>query len=748
MRLILNLVVAFCFLPLMAATPATALTQGEAPTFVPGQLVIGWMPGDTAAVASREPATFDGDRTAPEWQAAAYALAARAGLQVADVQPEYGMALLNVPPGQEEAEIARLRKLPWVAYAEPNYVVRAAADAAYPNDPAFGDQWYMRRVYAPEAWAVTFGSLTLVVAVLDSGVDRNHPEFYRQFHDPLLPGWDYVNGDNDPNDDYGHGTHVTGLIAAAANNRLGVAGLAPNIKILPLKVLDASGAGDFYNVAKAIRRAADFRAQVINLSLGGLVQFDEQQVLQSAVDYAVARNVLVVAAAGNCAQGGLGCGYPNPMFYPAACNGVFAVAASDHFDNWATYSNYKSYVSLTAPGGLAEDALLSTVPGGYGFKYGTSMATALVSGAAALVWTMQPAASYQQVGGILKDTADKVGVNPLTGQPLTYTNGRNDYFGYGRLNVGQAVRRAHPPTLIPVTETQEFLLGGSVTQQTRRLTLTNPSSQQVQWRATVVRGNSWLNSIPTSGSAAYDSPGALMLQVSSTARGPGLYFGTVRVEPQPGGPNFASFDIEVQLHISSVLRRTFLPVTPRDWAAPEWFDPLSDPSRQALGLTNNEVRQLRLPFPVSFYGVAQTRIGISDNGVAILGQPRTYQMYPPEGCLQTAAAPNDAIYVLGLDWRPDFGGQEVYVHQPNADTYVITWYQMRRAGNPEPQTFQLVLRRDGQITANYQAVEALSPGIIGVENWDGTVAQQIRCAGAGRVVRSGEMVSFSPVLPW
>ena len=302
------------------------------------------------------------------------------------------MALLNVPPGQEEAELARLRKLPWVAYAEPNYVVRAAADAAYPNDPAFGDQWYMRRVYAPEAWAVTFGSLTLVVAVLDSGVDRNHPEFYRQFHDPLLPGWDYVNGDNDPNDDYGHGTHVTGLIAAAANNRLGVAGLAPNIKILPLKVLDASGAGDFYNVAKAIRRAADFRAQVINLSLGGLVQFDEQQVLQSAVDYAVARNVLVVAAAGNCAQGGPGCGYPNPMFYPAACNGVFAVAASDHFDNWATYSNYKSYVSLTAPGGLAEDALLSTVPGGYGFKYGTSMATALVSGAAALVWTMQPAA--------------------------------------------------------------------------------------------------------------------------------------------------------------------------------------------------------------------------------------------------------------------------------------------------------------------------------------------------------------------
>jgi hypothetical protein len=167
-----------------------------------------------------------------------------------------------------------------------------------------------------------------------------------------------------------------------------------------------------------------------------------------------------------------------------------------------------------------------------------------------------------------------------------------------------------------------------------------------------------------------------------------------------------------------------------------------------LGLTNDEVRQLRLPFPVTVYGVAQTRIGVSDNGMVLLGQPRIYQMNPPEGCLQTAAAPNDALYTLALDWRPDLGGQEVYVHQPDADTYVVTWSQMRRAGNPTPQTFQLVLRRNGQITANYQTVEAVSPGIIGVENWDGTVAQQIRCGGKGRAVRSGDTVRFSPVLPW
>ena len=307
--------------------------------FVPGEVVVGWAPEVTAAPTSRSGKLLDEDRTTPEWQNAVQRLAALTDLKVADAQPEYGMALLSVPAGQEEAEIARLRKLPGVAYAEPNYLARAAAvppgEAAYPNDPSFTDQWYARRIYAPEAWAVTLGSSTLIVAVIDSGVDRKHPEFSQQFHDPLLPGWDYVNGDNDPNDDFGHGTHVTGLIAAASNNGQGIAGLAPNVKILPLKVLDANGVGNFYNIGSAIRRAADFGAQVMNLSLGGLVQNpSDQQTLQNAVDYARARNALLIAAAGNCAQGGIGCGYANPTFFPAACNGVLAVAASDHFDNW------------------------------------------------------------------------------------------------------------------------------------------------------------------------------------------------------------------------------------------------------------------------------------------------------------------------------------------------------------------------------------------------------------------------------
>ena len=266
------------------------------------------------------------------------------------------------------------------------------------------------------------------------------------------------------------------------------------------------------------------------------------------------------------------------------------------------------------------------------------MATALASGAAALVWTLQPAASYQEVAGILKDTADKVGTDPLTGQPIPYANGRNDYFGYGRLNVGQAARRAYPPTLTPITEIQEFLLGGSTTQQTRLLTLTNPSSQRLQWRATVVQGDAWLSVIPTSGIAEYGNPGALMLQSQLDRLGNRALLRYGARGASAGSISFSSFDIEVKLHSSSTLSRTFLPVTTRDWASPEWFDPFdgSDPYRQALGLANNEVRQLRLPFPVTLYGQGQTRIGISDNGLVIFGQSGIYQMYPPAGCLQTA----------------------------------------------------------------------------------------------------------------
>ncbi len=727
--------------------PAAGQAQDAPPSYISGEVIIGWRPESGVLPEMRQAEGLDEDRTDPDWQRVAHTLRQLTGLIVLDAQPTYALARLAAPPGREAAEAARLQRLPWVAYAGLNHIAYAAAapdtPPYYPKDPLIGDQWNMRRVGAPEAWAVTRGSYSLVVAVLDSGIDRLHVEFANR----LLPGYDYVNGDNDPTDDFGHGTHVTGILAAAADNGVGVAGLAPNVKILPLKVLDKGGGGSYYNIATAIRRAADSAAQIINLSLGG---FQDDTILSDAIDYAHSKGVLVVAAAGNCAQpGGVCGGAANPMYYPAAYPGVLAVAASDHYDNWAAYSGHRPYVGIAAPGGVSGDQIRSTLPGGYGYKNGTSMATPLVSAAAALAWTLSPAATSQQVVDILQSTADKVPVIlPDTGQLVPYVNGRNDYFGFGRLNVGKAVRWAYPPTLTPVTEPQRFLLGGPVTQQTRWVTLENPSAQGVLWKATVTYGGLWITAIPEMGSTAYGAPGSLAIRVGPVTAAAGVYTGTVKV--QALYPSWvAGFEIPVQLQVSTTVRRSSLPLVQQQRPANSWLDPFAGGGLggQGLYLGDNTLRQLALPFPVTFYNRTYSAVWISDNGLLFFSTPGSGWAQPPTACLPSAAAPNNALYALALDWNPTLGGQ-IYIHQPDADTYAVTWYQMVRAGSPLPQSFQLVFRRSGSITANYLTVEPATPGIVGAENDDGTVAQQIRCNSLGWPVESGDSIPFNPVLPW
>jgi thermitase len=694
--------------------------------FVPGEVVIDWRPAP-AARAQVRPGRLDGDRASPAWRRAAEDVAARAGLAVLDLAPEYGMARLAVPPGAEAAEVARLAALPWVTHAGPNYL---AHSAGYPNDPRIGEQWHMRRIAAPAAWDLTFGSYSIVVAVIDSGVDLGHPEFAGR----LLPGFDYVNWDDTPNDDNGHGTHVTGIIAAAANNSSGVAGLAANVKILPLKVLDSQGSGAYYNIATALRRAADSGVQVINLSLGG---FSDDALLQDAIKYATDRNIFVAAAAGNCAQGGSECATGvNPIYYPAACPGVFAVAASDHFDNWANYSGYKYYVALAAPGGLNEDEIVSTLPGGYGWKFGTSMATAQASAAAALVLTYQPAATYTQVADILKNTADKVG-------PYTYIGGRNDWFGAGRLNVGRAVRWAYPPSLQSTTAAHRFLLGGPITQASATLPILNGSNQPVTWQATEQTGASWLRLTPGRGVTSYSAPDTLTLQAGPTALAPGEYDAVILVRAV--APSSGSFQIYVTLKIADGVRQGFLPLVANQMQAAHWVDPAA--GGIAIYPTNDTPYQVGLPFPVTFYGQSRNALSVSFKGFVSFTQPGSGATVAQSACLPTAALPNDAIYVLWQNWDAALGGQ-VFVHYPDADRFVVTWFQMRRFLGDLPHAFQLVLFRDGGLTLQYRAVQAPVQGTIGIENWDGTVATQIACNGVGRLPTDDDAFSLTAQLPW
>lgn len=739
---------AFILLVVLALLAPSVSTAGSLqkepprPLYAPGEVVISWEPGagPVSSVAKR-PEQLGGAPADAGWQAAAAELRGATGLEVLGARPDHGFARLAVRTGDEEAEVARLAALPWVRFAQLNHTVYMA-DASYPNDPDFAKQWNLHRVKAAEAWSATQGSLSFIVAVIDTGVARGHPDFAGQ----LLNGYNYVSPGQPPEDDSynSHGTHVTGILAARTNNGVGVAGLAPNIKILPLKVLNSQGGGREDTLAAAIYDAADQQAQVLNLSL---ITLNSSPLIQNAVLYAQQRGGLIVAAGGNCAQDYANCGGQiNPPAYPAAYSGVLAVGASDRFDRTTPYSGYKPYIGLAAPGGTAQEPIWSTTRTGYGPLYGTSMSTPLVSAAAALIWTLRPAATATEIADILKSTADQVGTDVYSGEPLAYANGRNDYFGAGRLNVANAVRWVYPPSLSAATDQVRLLLGGAKTTATQSVGISNPSSQGVYWTASVVSGSPWLSLPSSSGTSVYGGPTALTLRVDRLALQPGVYVGVIRVQPIfPTG--LAAVEIRVQLQVSASLVLTYAPLIGRDMTA-TWLDPDAPGAlqRSVLPLSNDMLVPVGLPFAVPFMGAVYPTIQASDNGLVIFGlnsAPAT----APTACPGDGRLPNNAVYVLAYDWNPALGGR-VIVHQPSTETFVITWQDVRRAGNALPQSFQLVIQSDGTIRGNYRMVESPLPGIIGAENYDGAFAQQVLCNGAGRQVKNGETVRFEAQLPW
>ncbi len=276
----------------------------------------------------------------------------------------------------------------------------------------------------------------------------------------------------------------------------------------------------------------------------------------------------------------------------------------------------------------------------------------------------------------------------------------------------------------------------------RRVGLRNPSDQVVVWQASVVQGQGWLSVQPTSNTARHGYPSVLTLRAGPGLPLSGVSYGLVRVQAiYPAG--IPPVDIPVELVVQPFAPQAYLPYLTSQ-AAP-WYDPAR--GGRLLALANNQALETPLPFPVMFFGAAHTRLWVSDNGLVYFGGEQPRGVLPPAACPPAAAQPNNALYVLALDWDPGLGGQ-VYVQQPDADTFVVTWDQVRRAGNPQPQSFQLVLRRAAAPLAHYRTVEALPPGYIAAENYDGAYAQQIFCAGAGRAPADGTVVTFDVRTPW
>lgn len=313
-------------------------------------------------------------------------------------------------PGDAGRLLEALRADPRVEAVEPLAWVRASFT---PNDPLLKDQWHMDRVGAPRAWDFATGR-GVTVAVVDTGIAcEDHGPFMKGTdlaQTKCVDGWSFVSNSEHANDDQGHGTHVAGTIAQSTNNGLGAVGVAFHARLMPVKVLNSAGWGTTANVADGIRWAADHGAQVINLSLGGP---RNSKVLQDAVDHAVSRGVVVVAAAGN--SGG-------PVGYPGASEGVIGVSATDPSDKLAKFSSRGVGVDLAAPGVAVVQQTICN--GGKnkcevfpGFN-GTSMASPHVAGAAALVVGLgvtDPDAVYAALASSARVVDDSDGASKLYG---------------------------------------------------------------------------------------------------------------------------------------------------------------------------------------------------------------------------------------------------------------------------------------------------------------------------------------------
>ncbi len=364
---------------------------------MPGEVLVRFRPGHELAAAS-----------APQWLGAPHVERLAA----------IGVYRIRLAPGRSVwAAIRQLQSLPSVEFAEPNYRVRADTT---PNDPEFGPrQSHLRRIRCEQGWDLNQGNSSIVIAIVDTGVDLDHPDMSGK----LVPGYDFENGDPVPDDDNGHGTHTAGLAAAATNNDTGIAGVGWSCRIMPVKALDSDGNGSVATIANALNFAANNGANVISLSLGTK---SNSATLQAAVLNAQAHNAVVVASAGNSGN--------QVATYPAAYPHAIAVAASTDADLRADFSNYGNWVDVAAPG---VNVYSSYKNGGYKYMSGTSMSTPMVAGLAALLWSqLGTAVTCFEIRARIEDNCVPVGA----------------WVQKGRIDVERALLNLGPPHEVRRTE--------------------------------------------------------------------------------------------------------------------------------------------------------------------------------------------------------------------------------------------------------------------------------------------------------
>jgi hypothetical protein len=319
----------------------------------------------------------------------------------------YAVELSPQSRGQEKALARILSQNPNMKFAE---VDGAIVMQQVPTDPYLGSEWHLSKIQAPDAWDTSTGA-GVTIAILDGGVDSSHPDLAAR----MVPGWNFYDNSSNTADVNGHGTMVAGAAAAAGNNGIGVTGVAWNSKIMPMRISDPNGYLTYYSiVANSLTWAADHGARVANISY----IVSQVPTVQNAAQYMRSKGGVVVASAGNSGA------------YTADANTstIITVSATDSADIRTSWSAYGPIVDVAAPG---VGIWTTTTGGGYSAVNGTSFSSPLTAGVAALVLSANPSLSPAQVDNILTSTADDLS-----------PPGRDDYYGYGRVNAARAVAAA------------------------------------------------------------------------------------------------------------------------------------------------------------------------------------------------------------------------------------------------------------------------------------------------------------------
>lgn len=329
-------------------------------------------------------------------------------------------SLVVARPGEAGRVAATLRQDPRVIAVVPDAVVKPfdwPADGD-PSDPLFGQQEDLPQIGVPSVWPTTTGDPGVVVAVIDTGIDLTHPDIAGvTIVSPRNEIWNNA----DVTDEIGHGTHVAGTIIARTDNGIGIAGIAPDTSLMPIKVFDGDGNGSFFDVLDAVDWARTHGADIINMSLGSTLSHEQVALVQPTFTAARSAGILMVAASGNSGA--------RIMEYPAGLNGVVSVGAVDQNDVIADFSTFNRGVDLTAPG----VDTLSTIDGDYSREEGTSMASPHVAGVAALIWAARPALDVDELEAVLRASAVDLG-DP----------GRDDVYGSGRIDAAAALTEPIP----------------------------------------------------------------------------------------------------------------------------------------------------------------------------------------------------------------------------------------------------------------------------------------------------------------